>query len=58
MLGSSSWMPYAPQGVKETGDDTMLQKNQPDAQLILSTFLQTLHFSDVSMAHHQEVDCV
>ena len=28
MLGSSSWMPYAPQGVKETDDD-----DDDDAQL-------------------------
>jgi hypothetical protein len=34
MLGSSSWMHYAPQGVKGTDDDDMVNMGHVVAQLI------------------------
>jgi hypothetical protein len=41
MLGSSSWMPYAPQGVKGTDDDVTPGKLEND-----NKFLGKIIFSD------------
>jgi hypothetical protein len=54
MLGSSSWMPYAPQGVKGTDDDY----DDDDELLPLLLLLHSFYFYEENMLTLYMLDCM